>query len=160
MFPIHSTFPNEMAVIGRLLLDYGELELDLMNCVQVARKYDMNSTLKAMFRIRGEMSRIQIADALGRVALRYSREIVLLKPFRPQQLGRVFRIRGDCVLADRARALCEQFSEGVGRVLRVCLRAPIVGFNDALRQQSQVTSVLRASRLGFLAHRQPSLERG
>jgi hypothetical protein len=67
MFPIHNTFPNEMAVIGRLLLDYSELELDLMNCVQVARKYDMNSTLKAMFRIRGEMSRIQIADALGRV---------------------------------------------------------------------------------------------
>ncbi len=67
MFPIHNTFPKEMAVIGRLLLDYSELELDLMNCVQVARKYDMNSTLKAMFRIRGEMSRIQIADALGRV---------------------------------------------------------------------------------------------
>ncbi|WP_275190816.1 hypothetical protein [Bradyrhizobium sp. CSA112] len=123
MFPIHSTFPNEMAVIGRLLLDYGELELDLMNCVQVARKYDMNSTLKAMFRIWGEMSRIQIADALGRVALRYSREIVLLKPFRPQQPGRVFRIPGDCVLADRARALCEQFSEGVGRSARVPARA-------------------------------------
>jgi hypothetical protein len=67
MFPIHNTFPKEMAVIGRILLDYGELELDLMNCIQVARQYDMNSTLKAMFRIRGEMSRIQIADALGRV---------------------------------------------------------------------------------------------
>src|ERR1700716_2111028 len=67
MFPVHSKFPKEMAVIGRILLDYGELELDLMNCIQVARKYDMNSTLKAMFRIRGEMSRIQIADALGRV---------------------------------------------------------------------------------------------
>jgi hypothetical protein len=67
MFEIHNTFPREMAVIGRLLLDYGELELDLMNCIQVVRNYDMNSTLKAMFRIRGEMSRIQIADALGRV---------------------------------------------------------------------------------------------
>jgi hypothetical protein len=56
-----------MAVIGRILVDYGELELDLMNCVQVARSRDMNSTLKAMFRIRGESSRIQIADALGKV---------------------------------------------------------------------------------------------
>jgi len=33
----------------------------------------------------------------------------------------------------------------------------MVGFNDALRQQSQATSVLRARRLGFLAHRQQSL---
>jgi hypothetical protein len=48
-----------------------------------------------------------------RVALRYPREIVLLKPFRPQQsvqAGRVFRIRGQCVLADRAPALCERGS--------------------------------------------------
>lgn len=57
-----------MAIIGRILVDYGELELDLMNCVQVARNRDMNSTLKAMFRIRGEMNRIQIADALGRIS--------------------------------------------------------------------------------------------
>ena len=48
MFPIHNTFPREMAVI-----DYGELELDLMNCVQVARSFDLNATLKAMFRVRG-----------------------------------------------------------------------------------------------------------
>lgn len=55
-----------MAVIGRLLVDYGELELDLMNCVQVLRNYDLNSTLKSMFRLRGETNRIDIADALGR----------------------------------------------------------------------------------------------
>jgi hypothetical protein len=54
-----------MAIIGRLLVEYGELELDLMNCVQVARKYDLNSTLKAMFRVRGETNRLDIADALG-----------------------------------------------------------------------------------------------
>jgi hypothetical protein len=42
MFPIHNTFSKEMVVIGRLLVDYGELELDLMNCVQVARNRDMN----------------------------------------------------------------------------------------------------------------------
>ena len=67
MFPIHTRFPKEMAVIGRLLVDYGELELDLMNCVQVMRGYDLNSVLKTMFRIRGETNRIDIADALGRV---------------------------------------------------------------------------------------------
>ena len=66
MFPIHNRFPRQMAVIGRLLVDYGELELDLMNCVQVARSFDLNATLKAMFRIRGETNRIEIADGMGR----------------------------------------------------------------------------------------------
>ncbi|APO50768.1 hypothetical protein BwSH20_71870 [Bradyrhizobium ottawaense] len=47
MFPIHNIFPKEMAIIGRTLLNYGELELDLMNCIQVVRQYDMNSILKA-----------------------------------------------------------------------------------------------------------------
>jgi len=56
-----------MPIIGRLLVDYAEQEVDLLNCVQVARGYDMNSTLKSMFRVRGEMNRIKIADALGRV---------------------------------------------------------------------------------------------
>jgi hypothetical protein len=68
MFPIHNTFPREMSVIGRLLVDYGELELDLMNYVQVARSFDLNATLKAMFRVRGESNRIDIADGLGRTA--------------------------------------------------------------------------------------------
>jgi hypothetical protein len=68
MFPIHNTFPREMSVIGRLLVDYGELELDLMNCVQVARSFDLNATLKAMFRVRGESNRIDIADGIGRAA--------------------------------------------------------------------------------------------
>jgi hypothetical protein len=68
MFAIHNTFPKEMAVIGRLLVDYGELEVDLMNCVQVGRAFDLNATLKAMFRVRGETNRIDVADGLGRVA--------------------------------------------------------------------------------------------
>lgn len=54
-----------MVIIGRLLVDYGELELGLMNCVQVSRGYDLNSTLKAMFCVRSEMSRIKIAGALA-----------------------------------------------------------------------------------------------
>jgi hypothetical protein len=67
MFPIHTRFPKEMTVIGRLLVDYAEQEVDLLNCVQFARDYDMNSTLKSMFRVRGELNRIKVADALGRV---------------------------------------------------------------------------------------------
>jgi hypothetical protein len=41
------------------------LELGLMNCVQVVRD-DFDAVLKAMFRPRGETTRINIADALGR----------------------------------------------------------------------------------------------
>ena len=55
-----------MAIIGRLLVEYGELEIGLMNCIQVARNYDLNTTLKTMFRVRGETNRLDIADALGR----------------------------------------------------------------------------------------------
>jgi hypothetical protein len=54
-----------MKVIGRRLVDYSERELDLMNCIQVARDNDLNSILKTLFRIRGEMSRIQIAAHLA-----------------------------------------------------------------------------------------------
>jgi len=36
-----------------------------MNCVQVVRD-DFDAVLKAIFRVRGETARIDIADALGR----------------------------------------------------------------------------------------------
>lgn len=63
--PIHRAFSTEMQIIGRLLVDYSELEIDLMNCVSTVRK-DLDSTLKVMFRTRGETARINSADALAR----------------------------------------------------------------------------------------------
>jgi hypothetical protein len=66
-----------MPIIDRLLVDYSELELDLMNCVQVARSFDLDGTLKVMFRVRGETNRLEIADGLGRaryVALNMANE--------------------------------------------------------------------------------------
>lgn len=65
VMPAFHKFPNEAAIIGRLLAGYAELEIDLFNCVQVARE-DFDSVLKAMFRARGETRRIDVADALGR----------------------------------------------------------------------------------------------
>jgi hypothetical protein len=59
------TFYQEAAIIGRLLAGYTTLEVGLMNCVQVVRD-DFDAVLKAMFRPRGETTRIDIADALGR----------------------------------------------------------------------------------------------
>ncbi len=65
VFPIHRDFAAEMATIGRLLTDYGELEFALMHCVSCGRD-DFDTVLKCMFRARGETQRIDIADALGR----------------------------------------------------------------------------------------------
>lgn len=64
-----SDFPNEAALIGRMVVGYTDLEVDLMNCVKSARE-DMDTVFKAMFRTRGETQRIDIADAIGRQTYR------------------------------------------------------------------------------------------
>lgn len=63
----HLQSPQAMGLVGRMLVDYGELEISLLNCVQGAYG-DFNGVFKAMFRTRGEEQRIKIADALGRDA--------------------------------------------------------------------------------------------
>lgn len=67
--PAFDTFPQEGAIVGRLLVGYGELELSLCFCVAEARN-DLDMAFKAMFRPRGETQRIDIADAMGRVPYR------------------------------------------------------------------------------------------
>jgi len=64
-----SDFPYEAALIGRMVVGYTDLEVDLMNCVKSVRE-DMDTVFKAMFRIRGETQRIDIADAIGRQTYR------------------------------------------------------------------------------------------
>ena len=59
------TFKDEAAIIGHLLAGYGQIEIDLMYSVAVVRD-DMDTTLKAMFRDRGERRRIMKAASLGR----------------------------------------------------------------------------------------------
>jgi hypothetical protein len=63
--PAFAKFPDEAAIIGRLLAGYSKLEISLMNCVHVIRD-DFDTVFKAMFRVRGETQRIDIADAFGR----------------------------------------------------------------------------------------------
>ena len=65
VMPAFHRFPNEAAIIGRLLAGYAELEIGLLDCVTVVRE-DFDATLKAMFRVRGETARINVGDALGR----------------------------------------------------------------------------------------------
>jgi len=57
-------FADEGATIGRLLAGYSTLEIDLMNCVEVAIN-DFDTVLKRMFRQRGERRRIEEAERLG-----------------------------------------------------------------------------------------------
>jgi hypothetical protein len=65
IFPAFWSFPEEGAIIGRLLTGYAELEISLMRCIHVVRD-DFDTVLKAMFRIRGEQQRLSVGDALGR----------------------------------------------------------------------------------------------
>jgi hypothetical protein len=65
VMPAFHSFPNEAAIIGRLLAGYAELEIGLLHCVSGVRE-DFDAVLKAMFRTRGETRRIDVADALGR----------------------------------------------------------------------------------------------
>lgn len=62
---ISAKFPTELTIIGRLLTGYSDLEIDLLNCVQVATG-DFDGTLKAMFAKRGESMRITNGAKLGR----------------------------------------------------------------------------------------------
>jgi hypothetical protein len=62
--PIFEKFRVEAAIIGRLVVGYGELELDLCNCIAMGNNF--NESFKAMFSTRSETKRINIAEALGR----------------------------------------------------------------------------------------------
>jgi hypothetical protein len=62
--PVFQRFPVEAEIIGRLVVGYGELELDLFNCVAMGIS-DFDNTIKAMFRHRSETKRIRIAETLG-----------------------------------------------------------------------------------------------
>jgi hypothetical protein len=55
---------QEREIIGRLLIAYLEAEFDLCNCIAMGLG-DLDMAFKAMFRLRGETSRIDVAEAMG-----------------------------------------------------------------------------------------------
>lgn len=65
LMPSFRRFPDEAVIIGRILAGYTDLEVGMMNCVQMATG-DFDTTMKVMFRTRGESQRISLADAMGR----------------------------------------------------------------------------------------------
>jgi hypothetical protein len=62
---IHSKYSRELESVGRLLTDYGELELSLFNCVVVTKAHSFDRVFKQMFATRGEKQRIDTAAKLG-----------------------------------------------------------------------------------------------
>src|SRR2546427_11701078 len=62
---VSNAFPEECAIVGRLLAGYSVMEFGLMVCVNAAIE-DFDAVFKTMFRTRGETQRIDIADAMSR----------------------------------------------------------------------------------------------
>jgi hypothetical protein len=58
-------FATEGAAVGRLILGYSNLEIDLMNCIQMASGGNLDAVLKPMYSTRGESKRIDRAETLG-----------------------------------------------------------------------------------------------
>jgi hypothetical protein len=64
ILPPFLQYPNEAAIIARLLAGYTVLEQDLLNCVQVVIG-NFDTVLKSLFRIRGEARRIDEGERIG-----------------------------------------------------------------------------------------------
>lgn len=58
------SFPEEGLLVGKILVAYTNLEVDLMNCIKTVLS-DLDTVLKVMYRVRGETQRIMIAESLG-----------------------------------------------------------------------------------------------
>jgi hypothetical protein len=65
ILPAFLAFPKEAAIIGRLIAGYGELEFEFTQCAGRALG-DQETAARALYRLRGEDSRMQVADALMR----------------------------------------------------------------------------------------------
>lgn len=87
--------PREARLIGDLVLRYGELEWMLCRTV-AALTGNLDATVKAMYRVRGELPRLKIADALAGSAL------------ADTDLAEVFRATFDAV--DRCRAIRNSYA--------------------------------------------------
>jgi hypothetical protein len=65
IMPCFDNCPKEGDIIGRLLAGYGELELEMCDCV-AATTDDLDGAIKRLFGRRGEERRIKTADEMMR----------------------------------------------------------------------------------------------
>jgi hypothetical protein len=66
IFPIALRHPKTFIAIGHMLTVYGDMETDLTFCV--SNVHGLSVAIKALFRPRGETTRVDIADAMAREA--------------------------------------------------------------------------------------------
>lgn len=59
-------FPKEKALVGEILIAYGELENSLVDLVDSIVDDDLDTALRALFRLRSEGQRLDVADAMVR----------------------------------------------------------------------------------------------
>jgi hypothetical protein len=93
LMPAFLRYPNEAAIIGRMLAGYGELEFLLCMCMRIPLG-DLSRASRVLFRNRGEEQRLLIADAilrpfyeeheLDQIWIRARRAIGACKEFRNQ----------------------------------------------------------------------------
>lgn len=58
--------PQESRLIGEILIAYGELENSLVDLVCAVQDEDSDTVLRALFRLRSEGQRLDVADAIAR----------------------------------------------------------------------------------------------
>lgn len=61
-------FPLERELLGKLLIAYGEIEFALVDCLRQVLNNDLSTSIRILFRVRGEGARMEVADALVRPA--------------------------------------------------------------------------------------------
>lgn len=59
----------ERDLIGNMILAYGELEIGVMHLLQATLNGDSKTALRALYRLRSESNRLEVADALVRPRL-------------------------------------------------------------------------------------------
>jgi hypothetical protein len=65
LFHLKEDYPNESAIIGRILAGYGELEYRWSHCLSAVLG-SRGAAFRAFFRMRGEQQRIEVVDAIIR----------------------------------------------------------------------------------------------
>ena len=67
IIPAFGRYQKEGMIIGRLLAGYGELEIEMCNCV-ASVGHNSDDAVKELFGVRGEKRRIEKADSMMRAS--------------------------------------------------------------------------------------------
>ncbi len=66
------SFPEEKAIVGEMLMAYGEIEFALVRLIGTFFQEDNDTAARILFRVKGEGPRLDVADAILRPARLYT----------------------------------------------------------------------------------------